>query len=72
MDIPFIKKTKSLLNELKKLKENGGATEDDINKEITELPKRAIVEMSLSDFKIKKQYETIKKELEEKIHILKN
>ena len=66
IDIPFIKKTKSLLNELKKLKENGGATEDDINKEITELPKRAIVEMSLSDFKIKKQYETIKKELEEK------
>ena len=66
IDIPFIKKTKSLLNELQKLKENGGATEDDINKEISELPKRAIVEMSLSDFKIKKQYETIKKELEEK------
>ena len=66
IDIPFIKKTKSLLDELKKLKENGGATEDDINKEISELPKRAIVEMSLSDFKIKKQYETIKKELEEK------
>ena len=54
IEIPFIKKTKNLLNELKKLKENGEMKEDDINNEIEELPKRAMVEMSLSDFKIKK------------------
>ena len=71
IEIPFIKKTKNLLNELKKLKENGEMKEDDINNEIEELPKRAMVEMSLSDFKIKKQYESIKKELDKKNEYIK-
>ena len=48
------------------MKEKAGIKEDDINNEITELPKRAMIEMSLSDFKIKKKYESIKKELDEK------
>ena len=65
-DVPFVKKTKLLLNEIKKLKENENIKEDDINNEISELPKRAMIEMSLSDFKIKKKYDTIKKQLEEK------
>lgn len=55
IDIPFIKKTKSILNQLKIMKEKAGIKEDDINNEITELPKRAMIEMSLSDFKIKKK-----------------
>ena len=71
IEIPFIKKTKDLLNELKKLKEKRVIKEDDINNEITELPKRAMIEMSLSDFKIKKQYESIKKELENKNEYIK-
>lgn len=66
IDIPFIKQTKLLLNEIKKLKETDNIKEDDINKEITELPKRAMLEMSLSDFKIKKKYDIMKKEMEEK------
>ena len=65
-DVPFVKKTKLLQNEIKKLKESENIKEDDINNEISELPKRAMIEMSLSDFKIKKKYDTIKKQLEEK------
>ena len=65
-DVPFIKKTKLLLNEIKKLSENENINEENINNEISELPKRAMIEMSLSDFKIKKKYDTIKKQLEEK------
>ena len=71
IEIPFIKKTKLLLNELKKLKEGGDIKEDEINNEITELPKRAILEMSLSDLKIKKKYESIKKELDKKNEYIK-
>ena len=71
IEIPFIKKTKDLLNELKKLKEKGEIKEDDINNEITELPKRAMIEMSLADYKIKKQYESIKKELDKKNEYIK-
>ena len=71
IETPFIKKTKSLLDELKKLKENGEIKEDDINNEMTELPKRAMIEMSLSDFKIKKKYELIKKELDKKNEYIK-
>ena len=71
IDIPFIKKTKNLLNELKKLKEKGQVKEDDINNEVSELPKRAMLEMSLSDFKIKKKYELLQKELEDKNNYIK-
>ena len=53
-DVPFVKKTKLLLNEIKKLSENENIKEENINNEISELPKRAMIEMSLSDFKIKK------------------
>ena len=71
IEIPFIKKTKLLLNELKKLKEGGDIKEDEINNKITELPKRALLEMSLSDLKIKKKYESIKKELDKKNEYIK-
>ena len=71
IDIPFIKRTKNLLNELKKLKEKGQVKEDDINNEVSELPKRAMLEMSLSDFKIKKKCELLQKELEDKNNYIK-
>jgi len=71
IDIPFIKRTKNLLNELKKLKENGQIKEEEINNEISELPKRAMLEMSLSDFKIKKKCELLQKQLEEKNNYIK-
>jgi len=66
IDVPFIKKTKLLINELKKLKENAETKEDDINNEVSELPKRAMLEISLSDFKVKKKCELLKKELDDK------
>ena len=67
IDIPFLKKTKLLLMELKQLKEKSLIKEEDINKEIvTELPKRSLLEISLSDIRSKKNYEKLKKEITEK------
>ena len=67
IDIPFLKKTKLLLMELKQLREKSLIKEEDINKEIvTELPKRSLLEISLSDIRSKKNYEKLKKEMAEK------
>ena len=67
IDIPFLKKTKLLLMELKQLREKSLIKEEDINKEIvTELPKRSLLEISLSDIRSKKNYEKLKKEITEK------
>jgi hypothetical protein len=71
VEIPFVKKIKKMLNELKTMKEKPGITEEEINNNVSELPKRAMVEMSLSDFKIKKKYESIKKQLDEKNNYIK-
>ena len=71
IDIPFIKKTKLLLNELKKLKEKNGINEEDVNNEVSNLPKRAMLELSLSDFKVKKKCELLKKELDDKNNYIK-
>ena len=70
-DIPFIKKTKLLLNELKKLEEKNGINEEDVNNEVSNLPKRAMLELSLSDFKVKKECELLKKELDDKNNYIK-
>jgi hypothetical protein len=51
VEIPFVKKIKKMLNELKTMKEKPGITEEEINNNVSELPKRAMVEMSLSDLK---------------------
>ena len=67
IDIPFLKKTKLLLMELKQLREKSLIKEEDINKEIViELPKRSLLEISLSDIRSKKNYEKLKKEITEK------
>ena len=71
VEIPFVKKIKKMLNELKIMKEKPEITEEEINNNVSELPKRAMVEMSLSDFKIKKKYESIKKQLDEKNNYIK-
>ena len=53
--------------ELKKLKEKSLIKEEDINEEITtELPKRSILEISLSDIKNKKNCKVLEKKLVEK------
>ena len=71
LDIPFIKKTKLLLNELKKLKEKNEINEENVINEVSNLPKRAMLELSLSDFKVKKKCELLKKELDEKNNYIK-
>ena len=72
IDIPFLKRTKLLLLELKKLKEKSLIKEEAINNEIvTELPKRSILEISLSDIKSKKKCEILNKKLIEKDKMIK-
>ena len=71
LDIPFIKKTKLLLNELKKLKEKNEINEENVINEVSNLPKRAMLELSLSDYKVKKKCELLKKELEDKNNYIK-
>ena len=71
IDIPFIKKTKLLLNELKKLKEKNEINEENVINEVSNLPKRAMLELSLSDFKVKKKCESLKKELDDKNNYIK-
>ena len=71
IDVPFIKKTKLLINELRKLKEKAEIKEDAINNEVSDLPKRGMLEISLSDFKIKKKCEILKKELDDKNNYIK-
>ena len=71
LDIPFIKKTKLLINELKKLKEKNGISEENVINEVSNLEKRAMLELSLSDYKVKKKCELLKKELEDKNNYIK-
>ena len=62
-----MRKIKSLLSELKKLKEKSLIKEEDINNEIiNELPKRSLIEISLSDIKSKRNNESLNKKLIEK------
>ena len=72
IDIPFIKKTKLLLLELKKLKEKSEIKEETINQEISELQNRSLLQISLSDMKSKKENEILKKELKKKDDYIKN
>ena len=57
-----MRKIKTLLFEIKKLKEKSIIKEEDINNEITnELPKRSLIEISLSDIKSKRNNESLNK-----------
>ena len=67
VDIPFVKKIKSLLSQLKDLKEKSVIKEEDYDNEINnELPKRSLIEISLSDIKSKRNCEILKNKLIEK------
>ena len=67
VDIPFVKKIKSLLSQLKDLKEKSAIKEEEFNNEINnELPKRSLIEISLSDIKSKRNCELLKNKLTEK------
>ena len=64
INIPFLSKTESLLNEIKKLSLSTGFKDEDLTAEVSQLPKRAVLEISLSELKTKKKYETLQKKYE--------
>ena len=58
--LPFVHKIKNLLNKLNEIKNKSNISEDDINDEISLLPDRSLIELSLVKFKLTKKYEFIK------------
>lgn len=58
--LPFVHKIKNLINKLNEIKNNSNISEDDINGEISLLPDRSLIELSLVKFKLTKKYESIK------------
>ena len=60
---PFVRRLQFIINELNKLKTNSNIDENELDKEVDLLPKRALIEMSLSKAKLVKQ-EEIKKQSE--------
>ena len=58
--LPFVHKIKNLINKLNEIKNNSNISEDDINGEISLLPVRSLIELSLVKFKLTKKYESIK------------
>jgi len=58
--LPFVHKIKNLINKLNEIKNNSNISEDDINGEISLLPDRSLIELSLVKFKLTKKYEFIK------------
>ena len=60
---PFVRRLQFIINELNKLKTNSNIDENELDKDVDLLPKRALIEMSLSKAKLVKQ-EEIKKQSE--------
>ena len=60
---PFVRRLQFIINELNKLKTNSNIDENELDKEVDLLPKRALIEMCLSKAKLVKQ-EEIKKQSE--------
>ena len=58
--LPFVHKIKKIINKLNEIKNNSNISEDDINDEISLLPDRSLIELSLIKFKLTKKYESIK------------
>ena len=58
--LPFVHKIKDIINKLNEIKINSNISEDDINDEISLLPDRSLIELSMIKFKLTKKYEAIK------------
>ena len=58
--LPFVHNIKNIINKLNEIKINSNISEDDINDEISLLPDRSLIELSLIKFKLTKKYESIK------------
>lgn len=58
--LPFVHKIKNIINKLNEIKNNSNISEDDINGEISLLPDRSLIELSLVKLRLTKKYELIK------------
>ena len=56
---PFVKRMQFIINELNQLKTNSNIDENELDKEIAELPKRGLLELSLSKTRLNKKHEKI-------------
>lgn len=54
---PFVKRMQLIINDLNQLKANSNIDENELDKEISELPKRGLIELSLSKIKLNKKHE---------------
>ena len=71
INIPFLAKTESLLNEIKRLSSSTGFKDEDLTNEVSQLPKRALLEISLNELKTKKKYETLQKKYDNQTNYVK-
>ncbi len=56
---PFLKRMQFIINELNQLKTNSKIDEGELDKEVASLPKRGLLELSLSKIKLNKKHEKL-------------
>ena len=62
---PFIKRMQFIIGELNQLKSNSNIDEGELDKEVGSLPKRALIEMSISKSKVKRMKDELAKQDQE-------
>ena len=63
---PFIRRMQFIINELNQLKVNSNIDENELDKEVSSLPKRGLIELSLSKNKLYRKHQNLIKNEEEK------
>ena len=66
IDSPFIKRMQFIINEITNLKTNSNINEEELNKEVSSLPNRSLIELALSKTKLNKKQEKLLKNDEDK------
>ena len=66
IDSPFIKRMQFIINEITNLKTNSNINEEELNKEVSSLPNRSLIELALSKTKLNKKQEKLLKNNENK------
>ena len=56
---PFVRRMQFIINELNQLKTNSNIDENELDKEVSELPKRGLIELSLSKIKLNRKHEKL-------------
>ena len=66
IDSPFIKRMQFIINEITNLKTNSNINEEALNNEVSSLPNRGLIELSLSKTKLNKKQEKLLKNDDDK------